>query len=328
MATIRKRANRWHVQVRRRGSQALTRSFAHKRDADRWARDIETAIDQSRLPSNPKVLASVTLGELVRRYRDTVSSTKRRSNIEQIELNAFLRHPICAKHLSDLSTADFAIYRDERLTQVKPTTIKRQLGPIRHLFRIAREEWGLPIQDNPLDKLRLNAPDNKRDRRLKAGELAKLIAAAELTRNFLTLPIVLIAIETGMRRGEILSIHRRDIDLDQRTLRIPQTKNGHPRTIPLTAKVIELFRPHLDTGAQLFNISPNALKLSWDRLRKRAGLTNLHFHDLRHEAISRFFEKGLTIPEAALLSGHRDARMLFRYSHAMRESVLKKLEDN
>lgn len=287
MATIRRRTDKWHVQIRRKGSPALTRSFAHKRDAERWARDNETAIDQSRLPADPKALASVTLGQLVKRYRDTVSPTKRRGNIEKIELNAFLRHPICAKLLSDLSTADFAAYRDERLTQVKPTTIKRQLGPIRHLFRIALEEWGLPIRDNPLGKLRLNAPDNKRDRRLRAGELDKLVAAAELTRNTLTLPIVLIAIETSMRRGEILSIRRQNIDLDQRTLTIPQTKNGHSRTIPLTAKAIELLRPHLRTEEQLFKISPNALKLSWDRLRKRAGLTNLHFHDLRHEAISR-----------------------------------------
>lgn len=326
MATIRRRGDRWHVQIRRKGSPSFTRSFAQKRDAQRWARDSETAIYYSRLPPDPKALASVTLGELVRRYRDTVSTTKRRSNIERIELNAFLRHPICAKLLPDLSTADFAAYRDQRLKQVKPTTIKRQLGPIRHLFRIAQEEWGLPLLVSPLDKLRLHAPDNKRDRRLKVGELEKLIAAAKQTRNSLILPIVLFAIETGMRRGEILSIRREDIDINHRTLCIPQSKNGHSRTIPLTATALELLRPHLEAAEQLFKISPNALKLSWDRLRKRAGISNLHFHDLRHEAISRFFEKGLTIPEAALLSGHRDARMLFRYSHALRENVLSKLE--
>ena len=327
MATIRKRGDKYQVQVRHLGMRPISRSFLQRKDAEAWARQMEVLADRQELPNDPKALQKITLGELVRRYRDSISPTKRRSTIERIELNAFLRHPISAKRLSDLSTTDFAAYRDERLAQVKPTTIKRQLGPIRHLFRVAQEEWGLPIKNNPLDKLRLNAPDQRRDRRLKAGELDKLIAAAKQTRNSLLLPIVLLAIETGMRRGEILSIRRQDIDLDQRTLRIPVTKNGRSRTIPLTAKTIALLHPFTrETEERLFNVSPNALRLSWDRLRRRAGLTDLHFHDLRHEAISRFFEKGLTIPEAALLSGHQDARMLFRYSHAVRENILNKLE--
>jgi integrase len=312
MATIRKRGDRWHVQIRRKGAKPLTRSFLHKRDAERWARDNETAIDQSRLPPDPKALERITLGELVLRYRDTISIRKRAPDQERINLTAFLRHSICAKRLSELKTSDFAVYRDERLREIKPTTVKRILSPVRHLFKIAKREWGLPIVDNPLDELEIKSPDNKRERRLKASELEKLIDAATLTRNPLILPIVLLALETGMRRGEILSVCGQDIDIDQRTLRIRQSKNGHPRTIPLTAKAIELLQPFMKKDERLFPISPNALRLSWDRLRQRAGLTGLHFHDLRHEAISRFFEKGLTIPEAALLSGHQDARMLFR----------------
>jgi integrase len=326
MATIRKRGDRWHVQVRRKGSQTLTRSFAQKRDADRWARDIETAIDQSRLPADPRTLSSVTLGDLVERYRDAVTPTKRQGDIEKVRLNAFLRHPICAKRLSDLSTVDFAAYRDERLAQVKPTTIKRELGSIRHLFRVALEEWGFPLPANPLDRLRLHAPDQRRDRRLRPEEFDNLIEAAKRLRNPLILPIILIALETGMRRGEILAIRRDDIDLNQKALRIPQSKNGHPRTIPLTTKTIALLEPFMGREGKLFPISANALRLSWERLRRRAKIEGLHFHDLRHETISRFFERGLTIPEAASISGHRDARMLFRYAHARPDDVLRKLQ--
>lgn len=183
MATIRKRNDRWHVQIRRKGTPSLTRSFARKDDAARWARETETSIDQSRLPPDPKSLNTISLGVLVKRYRDTVTPRKRRAITEQIELNAFLRHPICTKLLSEVSTADFAAYRDERLARVKPTTVKRQLGPIRHLFRIAQDEWGLPIHHNPLDKLRLHALDQRRDRRLKTGELKKLLTAAKQGRT-------------------------------------------------------------------------------------------------------------------------------------------------
>lgn len=282
--------------------------------------------DRQALPSDPKALERVTLGDLVKRYRDTVSVRKRGSAIEALVLSAFLEHPICEKRLSELRVADFAEYRDQRLAEIKPSSLKRQLTPIRHLFRVARDEWNLPIVENPLERLKLHAPDQPRDRRLRAGEYEKLLAAAQDTRNEHILPIIQLALETGMRRGELLAIKSHDIDFEQRLLRIPLTKNGHTRTIPLSAKAVALLRSYEGIEGRLFPLSGNAFKLCWTRLRKRAGLPDLRFHDLRHEAISRFFEKGLTIPEAALISGHRDARMLFRYSHALRENALAKLD--
>lgn len=328
MATFRKRGNKWQAQVRRSGHSPVSRSFLHRTDAERWARSKELDLDRTLLPSDPRILSRFTLGDLVRRYMDTVTPRKRRHEIERIELKAFLRYPICSKKLSELRTADFAEYRDIRLKQIKPASLKRSLAPIRHLFRIAGEEWGLPINESPLAKLRLNAPDKPRDRRLRAGEYEKLLVAAQATRNEHILPIIQLALETGMRRGELLAIERHDIDLDQRLLRIPQTKNGHSRMIPLSLKAMALLRGYEGVEGKLFPLSGNAFKLCWTRLRKRAGLPDIRFHDLRHEAISCFFEKGLTIPEAALISGHRDARMLFRYSHALRENALIKLDSN
>jgi integrase len=138
-------------------------------------------------------------------------------------------------------------------------------------------------------------------------------------------PIILTAIETGMRRGEIVNIWRANLDLDQRTLHLPITKNGHPRTIPLSTKAVDIIRNVPRTDERVFPITANALRLAWEKLRRRAGITNLHFHDLRHEAISRFFERGLSVPEVALISGHRDYRMLFRYTYLRAEDVAKKL---
>jgi integrase len=326
MATIRKRGDRYQVQVRRLGVGSVSKSFRILKDAEIWARQTEIQADRHDLPSDRKVLTQITLGELVVRYRDTVSFKKRGYAVERIRLNAFLLHPMCRRRLSELTGAVFAAYRDERLREVKPASLKRELGAIHNLFEIAREEWGIPLRENPLAKLRLDAPDDRRERRLRPGELDRLMDAAGSCRNPLIGKIVLVALETGMRRGEILNIRLDDVDVERRTLLIPTTKNGQPRIIPLTGKALSLLH---DVGVRtdtIFPISANAFRLSWERLKKRAKIENLHFHDLRHEAISRFFEKGLSTPEVALISGHRDMRMLFRYAHASRKRVLEMLE--
>ena len=131
--------------------------------------------------------------------------------------------------------------------------------------------------------------------------------------------IIELALETAMRRGEILNIKQEHIK--GQTLLIPVTKNGHPRTIPLTKRALYI----LENTQLPFPMSANAVRLAWDRLKKKGNIKDLHFHDCRHEAISRFFEKGLSIPEVTLISGHKDVRMLFRYTHLKAEDILRKL---
>jgi integrase len=223
--------------------------------------------------------------------------------------------------------AHFAAYRDERLQELKSASVKRALVPIRNLFEVARTEWGLPIRENPLSELKLEASDQRRERRLRAGEQDKLIQAALRCRNKLIAPIVTLALETAMRRGEILAIKKEHSDPAKRTLLIPDSKNGRARMIPLSITAVELLSAHAIEGGRLFPISANAFRLAWERVKQRAGIEDLHFHDLRHEAISRLFEKGLSVPEVALISGHRDLRMLLRYTHPMSEGILKKLDN-
>jgi integrase len=327
MATIRKRRDKYEVQVRHAGLPHVSKTFLVLKHAQAWARLTEVHADRRDLPADPKVLQQVTVGELVARYRDTVSVRKRGHDVERIVLNAFLLHPICRRRLSEITTTHFAQYRDERLGEVKPATLKRQLGPIRNMFNVARDEWGLPIRENPLAKLQFNGADQRRERRLRPGELDKIIKAAETCRNPLIRPIVLFAIATGMRRGEILAVKQQDIDFAGQALLIPETKNGHARTIPLSNEAIALLHDNRREGQdRVFPITANAFRLAWERVKKRANIEDLRFHDLRHEAVSRFFELGLTAPEVAMISGHRDMRMLFRYAHANRQLVLEKLE--
>lgn len=148
-------------------------------------------------------------------------------------------------------------------------------------------------------------------------------------RNRFIHSLVQFALETGMRRGEILRVRWRDVSLEKRTLHIPLTKNGYARTIPISSGAVGVLRTLSNTRSltddRLIPITENAAKMAWKRLMKRARLEDLRFHDLRHEAISRFFEKGLNVPEVALISGHRDLRMLFRYTHPRAEDIAAKL---
>lgn len=185
---------------------------------------------------------------------------------------------------------------------------------------------GMPIKENPVQHLSLQAPERRRERRLVEGELQRLIEAARSTRSCLILPIILFAIETGMRRGEILAMRWDHLQEAHRALLVPISKNGQPRVIPLSRPGLTLLSTLDRTSERVFPIASNAFRLAWDRLRARARLDDLNFHDLRHEAISRLFEKGLSPPEAALVSGHNDMRMLFRYTHPQREVILVKLD--
>jgi integrase len=135
----------------------------------------------------------------------------------------------------------------------------------------------------------------------------------------------LFALETGMRRGEMLSLTWRNVDLDQGLAYLKETKNGEERTVPLSPSARDLLLSMAKTGYRVFPASPNAVRLAWERMKRSAGIEDLRFHDLRHEAISRFFEAGLSLPEVALISGHKDARMLTRYAHFTAKSVAKKL---
>lgn len=326
MSTIRKRGTKWQVQIRRKGFDPLTRSFTSKADAREWARHQEVLADRQDLPQNKKTLDALTLRDLVIRYRDEVTPTKRGAEIETVVLDAFLRETICSKRLSDLTQADFANYRDRRRQKVTKATIGRQLSPLHHMFEKARDEWNVPLQKNPLERVAMHAVARRRDRRLRDGEMDWLIESAKKCRNSNVLPTAIFSIETAMRRGELLALRWTDVDLKNRLVKLPQSKNGHPRTIPLSLAACALLRGLPREGEAVFAVSANALKLSWARLVKRANIADLHFHDLRHEAISRFFELGLTLPEVSSISGHRDIRMLLRYAHAERQNIFAKMD--
>ena len=195
------------------------------------------------------------------------------------------------------------------------------------MFEIAHDEWNIPLKENPLDKLKLNAPDSKRERRLQAGEYDRLLEAARTRKNPWIEKVIIFAIETAMRRGEILALEWSEVNLERRSVTILEAKNGYSRTIPLTPKAYALMQGLDRTDDKVFPLTKNVLKMAWGRMMTLAEIEDLQFHDLRHEAVSRFFEMGLTVPEVASISGHRDMKMLMRYAHANEAVVLEKLQN-
>jgi integrase len=325
MATFRKRNGKWQVQVRIHGAGPLSRTFFHKRDAEAWARTVEIDIQRGEFIDRGTPLRGLTLGDLLKRYRDTVTPLKRGRANETLLINALLRHSFSSLPLTAVSPSHFSEYRDARLKVARASTINHELTRLSHVYRIAKLEWGLPVE-NPLQGIRRPKADQPRTRRLHHGEWEALRAAADECRNNHIWPAIEFAVETGMRRGEILNSRVSDLDDDRRTLAIPITKTGVSRTIALTSRAIAILRKQkVPSDGRFFPITAESLKLAWKRLVKRANIQDLHFHDLRHEAVSRFFEMGLTMPEVALISGHKDPRMLFRYTHLRAEDVAAKL---
>ena len=323
MATFRKRNGKWQAIVRQKNIGTVSRSFTRKTQAIKWAIEQEERIEMGVYGSIDPT--GVTLGELLQRYREEITPAKRGAETEQRRLKRLIDDPISNLSINQLTSRVLASFRDRRLLDGQ-RTCQYDLILIRHCLKVAISEWGLMLSVNPVDQIKKPPSPKSRDRRLNDGEYKRLEHASKLTKNQHIWPIVVFAIETGMRRGEILRLSWDNIDLKRRTALLPLTKNGSSREVPLSTEAVAILQQQRTrTGLHPFPVNSNAFRLAWDRLRSRAGLNDLRFHDLRHEAISRFFEMGLSIPEVALISGHKDVKMLFRYTHLKVDSLVSKL---
>lgn len=334
MATIRINRGKWQAIVRRKGFPQQSKTFETKSKAKTWSRQIESDLDAGSCVVNTQILHSMSVSDLLLRYQETVTVLKKGSASETIRIDSFLKQPWAMLKLIGATPGVFSHYRDQRLKQVQPATVRRDLGLLRAIFEVAKLEWDIPLGNNPLACVRKPKEPSSRERRLNEGELELLLSASESRCGGLLKVGIQLAIETGMRRGELLSVLWGDVSFYNSTLLIRETKNGHPRCIPLSTRAVKILLNHQPINCtsddHLLPISANAFQLAWQRIKKNVGavhpeILGLRFHDLRHEAISRFFELGLSLPEVALISGHRDPRMLFRYTHLRAEDIALKI---
>ncbi len=326
MASIRKRGDKWQVQVRRKSGFQKTASFTSRKDADRWARSAEMEADKYDAGLSVGSICDEPLVELLERYRATILPLKRSAYQEGYILNALGRQAFAKLPIARIRPEQIARFRDERLAEVSASTLNRTLVVLSHVFETARTEWGFERLENPVSKIRKPKPNPSRARRLSEEEERHLIAALVTSRNPVILPLTLFALETGMRLSEMLGLRWDHVDFESRMVELVLTKNGRGRHVPLSTRALKLLHDRREADpVGPFLSTPSAVKQAWRRSVRRAGLEDLHFHDLRHEAISRLFERGLSLPEVALVSGHSDPRMLMRYTHMQSAKLVGKL---
>ncbi|WP_042591287.1 tyrosine-type recombinase/integrase [Ralstonia solanacearum] len=326
MASIRKRGNKWQARVCRAGYPAETRSFNVRADAERWARSIETEMDRGSFVSRSEAEAN-TLADIIERYIVDVMPTRKGASEEIPRLRATCRTRLAKLSMAALTPKAVAAYRDERLEKVKPATVIRELAYLSAIINHARREWDINIS-NPVTLVRKPPSPQGRDRVLSNDEETRLLAAMVPTerRSIWLLPATILSLETGMRRGELIELQWSNVNLEAQTAYLPMTKNGTARTVPLSKKAVATLDalPRSIDG-KVIPVKGNTLHAAFRKACKRAGIKELHWHDLRHTAITRLAQKLPNVIELAAVSGHRSLAMLKRYYHPSATELARKL---
>jgi integrase len=353
MAAIWKRGKSWRVEIRRLNQPKQNRTFDTKAKAEAWARQVETKMDRGEFV-DLKEAERNTLGDLLLRYSEKISPQKKGGDLEIIRIRKLRSDPIALLKISELRSKHMADYRDRRLAgdattkPVSGSTVNRELNLLSHVLNVAKKEWGIHVAVNPVSEIGRPKENRARYRRLRPNEgqtlseEERLLAELELKprtvsgayasggcRNEYARPAVMLAIETAMRRSELLGLHWQDVHLAARYVRLHDSKNGEPRDVPLSTRAVniltELSKKPRDASGRVLLISPEALKKAFTRACERANIKDLHFHDLRHEATSRIAERLDNVLELSAVTGHRQVQMLKRYYHPRASDLALKL---
>jgi integrase len=323
MASFRKRGDKWQARVHRKDHSPVAKSFNTKADAVKWARHTESQLDLGTLA--PKE-AMPPLMRIVARYLAEVTPTKKGSKQELNRGRQIARTSLGSMQLDKITSEAVSKYRDGRLCEVSNNTVRLELAFISVVFEQCAKEWSYKVI-NPVKQIRIPKPGKPRQRRLRPGEEEALLASCAASSATYLHSRVVLAIETGMRFGELVSITWNNVDLAARTIHLPDTKNGHPRTVPLSTRALGAIRA-VPSGyeGRVFTGKPGSIRAAFGAALKRSGVgSDLRFHDLRHEAVTRLFEKGLNPIEVGMISGHRSMSMLQRYTHLGPKELLMKL---
>lgn len=305
MATIDQRGNSWRVQIRTKGQPVVCRSFSSLEAARAWAAETEG------------VPTFTTLASALEHYRATVSPSKKGGRIEAYRIGKLLREHISSLSLTSIRPKDIAIWRDEH-SHMSPNTIKAFICIISQVYKTAKTEWGMDQLINPTTGVRRPRSLPGRNRILFQEEEARLLSHCAHIQS-----VVLWAIETGMRRGELLAVTRDQIR--GRSIQLGDTKTGKPRSVPLSKRAYEILQS-LPKEGRLFPISKHSVNDRWKIACRKAGIADLRFHDLRHTAVTRMLNKHLSVLEVMSITGHTAEAMLARYSHFVVDDLAAKLD--
>lgn len=329
MATYRKRGDAWRAEIAKKGVR-VSRTFDTKAEAIAWATEKEAELGKAK-PATLKAL-NKTLIDAIDRYEKEVAPSKKGVRWEKLRFTVFRKLEWVGSMIGAIEPDDIAGWRDQRLKKVKPSTVNRELNLLSAIFEHARREWKW-ILVNPVRDVKRPANPRPRDRRISDEEAQAMLAKLgyEHGQSPVTLQqhlgaAFLLALETGMRQGEILGLTRDRVFLERRFVRLEDTKNGDARNIPLSSEAVRLLelQPKAKDEPRCFPVASASADTLWRKARKRAGIVDLKFHDSRHEAITRLARK-LDVLDLARMIGHRDPRSLMIYYNATATELAARL---
>ena len=331
MATIRRRKFKFKVsytcQVRRKGFRTIIKSFDTRKQAQKWARGIERKLDMGDF-SDYSEASKLTLGDLLKRYRaENKHRLKKDWKNEEYKIGYILKDTIADTNCLRLSTRHLSEFRERRLMSVTGSTFNKDLSFISSVIQSAINDWGIYFPSNPCRSMKREKESKPRTRILEDNEQTELLEACALVNNIYLKPMVSFSIETAIRQGELLKIRYGNISFRNRTLLLTDTKNGEDRIIPLSEKAFLILQsqPRQFDG-KVFPMTRNQVKHSWKEALKKTNIKGLRWHDLRRHACTLMFEKGLSVPEVQLCSGHLDPKILLNtYTKLDPKKIVKKL---
>lgn len=315
MASFVKRDGAIQVSIRRKGFAPIYKTFDDtfkgEKAAHQWAEDIELQIKHKRY-IEPDTTGEMPLRDALLKYAERVTPEKKGAKAEKNRIIALTKIPLTDRTLGELKSPMIADWRDRMLEEdYSATSINSILSILSRVYVLASTEWGISIP-NPVKGLRRPVQNDARERRLEAGEEERLF---EYLPDLAKIAVTLL-LETAMRRGELTHLMWRDVNIVRKVAILRDTKNGDTRAVPLSTRAIAALTSLPKKTGRVIPIHADTLTHQFNAACTAAEITGLRLHDLRHEATSRLFERGtLSIMEVASITGHKDLKMLMRYTH-------------
>jgi integrase len=334
MASIQKRNGSYRVRIKRTGKSTLSQTFLTRNEALQWVKETQAKVDLGLYEAAP-IRSLKTFSQAAICYRDTHSIHKKIARSETYRLNILIKRwgdlP-----LEEITKTVILELRDELLSSGRSgDTINHYFNTLSKLFQMLNDEWNLDIA-NPIKGIRRMPPSKGRTKRIHSAIEQQILDSCEHLSLPLLRSIIKFAIQTGMRRGELMGLTWADIDLPNRKAYLHNTKNGESRQVPLTRQAMAVLEALPKDEERVFPMGMDALRSQFGRLKDYAkdqwngvGINpfdDLRFHDLRHEALSRLSDAGLNVIELSHISGHRTMAMLKRYTHPSHEAICSKLD--
>lgn len=336
-----KKGAKYRVLVRLKGCPPQSATFARLTDAKKWAQDTESAIRDGRHFKTAEAKKH-TVAEMIDRYLTGVLPGKKDERNAKRQL-LYWKEQIGYKLLADVNTALIVSIRDQLLRDPytttrkagseivaterhrTPATVNRYMAAFSHCLSVAVTEWQW-AEANPMLNVRKQSEPQGRVRFLCDDERERLLAACMASPNPLLYTVVVLALSTGMRYSEIMTLTWADVDLDNQRIVLQQTKNGERRAVHLAGKALGLLQglkeknlsgesPLVFPAKKSLSQGPAAIRTAWTSALKKAEITDFRFHDLRHSAASYLAMNGAALLDIAAVLGHRTLDMVKRYSH-------------